>query len=943
MDNTENDMTPSAGGTLLFDSILSALTPLSSRNAGGTLHHENPVFTLTLSEGRPFLEFPSGYMSAPPAMSLPDRQLYNEMMRISRITDVFGITSSATQNVSIPLWENPYLVHLMRNGCTIAAPDGVGVLGFSDSPASLSLRIVTAPELPKAEIRLMLQADDTRLADLVFLSDTAVLCADTVYTVPSVGPNFGHISQLIAPVFPAQLEAFLTIFLSYVQNVTPSLNDGRTRQSADAVHSVPMLYLEKVAIDKALYLRASASLEFLGNLLPPDFQPVVAAIINGNDITLHNVKDCDISERTDRLEKAILDSAPDRTARKEIYREGNFFIVPEATAAPFLLRNLPAVLEDFRLVGSEKLKEYRIVATSPKLNLRLSSGIDFLEGEGDVTIGTDTFTISELLRQYSTQRYVQLSDGNRGILDEDYINRLRRIFRRRDKDGKIRITIFDLPEVDRLLERKLTGPFAARSRDVLEGFNRIPDSPMPEIKVNATLRPYQEQGVKWLCYLYRNRLGGCLADDMGLGKTLQAIALLTTVYPGAARPSMIVMPRSLLFNWEKELTRFAPQLTFHTYYGSDRDLKKALEADIILTTYAVARNDIESLKDQPLECVILDESQHIKTITTQTATAICLLNAQHRFALSGTPMENNLTELYSLFRFLNPTMFGSIDDFNASYTMPIQRAADKEAAESLRRRIFPFILRRLKRDVLSDLPERIDQTMYVEMSAPQQRLYNERRLSFRQQIEEEIAREGINKSRFLLFQALNELRRIASVPESLSDGQVTSPKIDDLLESLQAAVGNGHKSVVFFNFIAGIEILATHLQRLGIGYVSMTGSSSANDRKRIVERFQSDPDCMVMLLTLKVGGTGLNLTAADTVYIVEPWWNKAAEEQAINRLHRIGQKHTVSSYSMITVGTIEEKMLQLQSQKSQLIDSLISTDSADAKRLSESDIDFILS
>ncbi|MDE5902236.1 MAG: SWF/SNF helicase family protein, partial [Muribaculaceae bacterium] len=187
------------------------------------------------------------------------------------------------------------------------------------------------------------------------------------------------------------------------------------------------------------------------------------------------------------------------------------------------------------------------------------------------------------------------------------------------------------------------------------------------------------------------------------------------------------------------------------------------------------------------------------------------------------------------------------------------------------------------------------------------------------------------------------LRRISSVPESLSDGQVTSPKIDDLLESLQAAVGNGHKSVVFFNFIAGIEILATHLQRLGIGYVSMTGSSSANDRKRIVERFQSDPDCMVMLLTLKVGGTGLNLTAADTVYIVEPWWNKAAEEQAINRLHRIGQKHTVSSYSMITVGTIEEKMLQLQSQKSQLIDSLISTDSADAKRLSESDIDFILS
>lgn len=403
------------------------------------------------------------------------------------------------------------------------------------------------------------------------------------------------------------------------------------------------------------------------------------------------------------------------------------------------------------------------------------------------------------------------------------------------------------------------------------------------------------------------------------------------------------MPRSLLFNWEKELDKFCPKLTHYTYYGTERNLEEALKYQVILTTYALVRNDIEELRKQRFECVVLDESQNIKNVSAQITSAVLMLDAEHRFALSGTPMENNLTELYSLFRFLNPTMFGSLDDFNASYTNPIQRFGDKDASESLRRKIFPFILRRLKKDVLNDLPDRIDQTIYVEMSEKQKRLYNERRQSYRVQINEIIARDGIQKSQFVMFQALNELRRIASVPESVSDGVVASPKIDELVDSLIASAGNGHKSVVFFNFIAGLEIVMERLEKIGIQYETMTGSTSAGTRKKVVERFQSDPSCMVILLTLKVGGVGLNLTAADTVYIFEPWWNKAAEEQAINRLHRIGQKKTVTSYSIITMGTIEEKMLQLQAQKSELFNELISADTASTKTLTQKDIDFILS
>ena len=281
---------------------------------------------------------------------------------------------------------------------------------------------------------------------------------------------------------------------------------------------------------------------------------------------------------------------------------------------------------------------------------------------------------------------------------------------------------------------------------MLQGFNRLKRKKRPPYRVNATLRPYQVEGVKWLKYLYDNNLGGCLADDMGLGKTLQTIALLSMVYPGCPEPTLIIMPRSLLFNWEKELDRFAPDITHSTYYGTDRNLEEALRANVVLTTYAVARNDVMKLKDIKFRCIVLDESQNIKNISSQTAMAVQTLTSEHRFALSGTPMENNLTELYSLFCFLNPAMFGTAEDFNSSYTYPIQKYGDKDAAASLRRKIFPFILRRLKRDVLKDLPDRIDRTIYVEMSDAQARLYNERRLSYRRQITESIAK-GASTSR----------------------------------------------------------------------------------------------------------------------------------------------------------------------------------------------------
>lgn len=721
--------------------------------------------------------------------------------------------------------------------------------------------------------------------------------------------------------------------------------DYEVEYSENELIPTPSLSFEKIDADKTLFLRLVESVKGL----PLDFVQQfglsrVASLTLDKKIKVKRLAHLPMEAGIAALKKEIYKFAPSKEAKKDVYTEGNLFIIPEETAGPFLINALPTLLRTYQLVGAEKLREYKVKPIKPKLNITLSSGIDFLEGDATLDVENETFSLQQVLSQYNTRKYIQLSDGNRGIIEDSYMRKLERIFQQKkgkqSKDGKIKISFFDLPEIEDLLSGKLEGEAFRHHREVYEGFNHLAELQLKTPKLQATLRPYQAEGIKWIKYLYDNNLGGCLADDMGLGKTVQTIGTLTLIYPGEKKPTLIVMPRSLLFNWQNELKKFAPQLSVYTYYGNERDIKEAMKHQVILTTYALVRNNIEEFRKEKFHYVILDESQNIKNMTTQTTQAALLLHTEHRLALSGTPVENNLSELYSLFRFLNPTMFGTLDNFNSRYATPIQKDGDKDALYCLRKKIFPFMLRRLKKDVLKDLPDRIEQTLYVEMSQEQHDFYERRRQYYYTQVHQAIAAEGIGKSQFVMFQALNELRRIASIPESLSDGHIKSPKLEQLADSLMEAVSNGHKVVVFFNFIAGIEELSEILDQNGIDYACMTGST--RDRRSIVERFQNDPQCKVMLMTLKTGGVGLNLTAADTVFIFEPWWNKAAEEQAINRLHRFGQKAKVLSYSLITQQTIEEKIQLLQQKKAELFEGLIGADSLSSKQLSEEDIDFIL-
>ncbi|MGL5951373.1 MAG: DEAD/DEAH box helicase, partial [Cetobacterium sp.] len=375
------------------------------------------------------------------------------------------------------------------------------------------------------------------------------------------------------------------------------------------------------------------------------------------------------------------------------------------------------------------------------------------------------------------------------------------------------------------------------------------------------------------------------------------------------------------------------------YYGNLRNAEVFKENDVTLTTYGTVRNDIESLKELDFDMVILDESQNIKNINAQTTKAIMLLNTKHRIALSGTPIENNLSELYSLFRFLNPSMFGTIEEFNTFYATPIQRDNDREAVEELKKKIYPFILRRVKKDVLKDLPDKIEKTMFIEMTVEQKKIYEERRAYYYKMVHEQIKEKGMGGSQFYILQALNELRQITSCPE-VKNETVLSGKREVLINNITDAVENGHKVLVFTNYIKSIESICKDLEKQGIPYLSMTGATK--DRQGLVDKFQNEKKYKVFIMTLKTGGVGLNLTAADTIFIYDPWWNKTVENQAVDRAYRLGQDRTVFAYKLIMKDSIEEKILKLQESKSQLLDSLISDDGVSVKSLTEKDIEFIL-
>ena len=747
------------------------------------------------------------------------------------------------------------------------------------------------------------------------------------------------LSDLFQKIDKYELESYATLILKNYKNIDLKYEDYETVLSEER-NAIPQIIIEKISFDNSLYIKINSIISTMDYEFFTKNKIETVLIVNElekkleiSKINLENLSSdmFEIVKVLTKLQKTI-------GLKSSYYIDNeNFIILNEELAKEFVKKELLQLTGKYSIIGTDRLRKYNIKAVRPKLSGKFSYNLDYFEGEVEVEIEGEKFSIQQLLNNYKKDEYIILSDGTNALINREYIEKLQRVFKEED-GNKIKVSFFDMPIVQDMIDEKAFENDFLGNKDFFEGINELPKEEVEYPKLNATLRDYQKYGYKWLKYLTDNNLGACLADDMGLGKTLQAIALLSNLHEEKKKKSMVIMPKSLIYNWENEIKKFAPKLKVGVYYGINRDFSSLKKVDVILTTYGTIRNDIENLLENKFDLLILDESQNIKNINSQTTKAVLLLNAKKRVALSGTPIENNLLELYSLFRFLNPEMFGSVQRFTNSYILPIQKYSDTSTIEELKKKIYPFLLRRVKKEVLEDLPDKIEKLVYVDMNDEHRRFYEERRRYYYSLLEKNTSSQG-NFDKFFVLQAINELRHIVSSPE-LETKKIISSKKEVLIENVIEAIENNHKVLVFVNYLSSIESICDSLKENKIKYLKMTGQTK--DRQNLVDKFQNDSRYKVFVMTLKTGGVGLNLVSADTIFIYDPWWNTTVENQAIDRAYRLGQDKTVFAYKMIMRNTIEEKILKLQEIKNKLLDDLISEDNLSTKNLSKNDIEFIL-
>jgi superfamily II DNA or RNA helicase len=621
--------------------------------------------------------------------------------------------------------------------------------------------------------------------------------------------------------------------------------------------------------------------------------------------------------------------------------EGGWKLAP--AKLPRVVRNL--VDSDWRIIAEGKV--YRSPGAT---RTEVKSGIDWFELHGEVDYGGAKAQLPQLLQALKRgEMMVTLDDGSYGLLPEEWLHRFGVVAGMgAAKDGHIRFSPGQAGLLDALLAAQPAidcDEAFLRVRKQLNRFQVIEPAEQPRGFIGQ-LRGYQREGMGWMHFLRQISFGGCLADDMGVGKTAQVLGLLETRRELRAKgeldkPSLAVVPKSLIFNWKQEAERFTPQLTVLDFTGIDRHRNKFAEYDLILTTYGTLRRDAFQFKDTVFDYVILDEAQAVKNAGTESAKAVRLLRGDHRLALSGTPIENHLGELWSLFEFLNPGILGASTAFQLNGGA--MRNPSEETRTLLAHALRPFILRRTKEQVAKELPPKSEQTIYCEMEPRQRALYDDLRQHYRDSLLNRIDRDGIAKSKIQVLEALLRLRQAACHPGLIDPKFLKDPsaKLDVLLDQLREILDEGHKALVFSQFTSLLAILRTRLKSSGTEYEYLDGKT--RDRQARVERFQNDPKCRLFLISLKAGGLGLNLTAADYVFILDPWWNPAVEAQAVDRAHRIGQERQVFAYRLIARNTVEEKVIQLQQTKQDLADAIIGAQNSLIRDLRPEDIELLLS
>ena len=604
------------------------------------------------------------------------------------------------------------------------------------------------------------------------------------------------------------------------------------------------------------------------------------------------------------------------------------------------------------VVGFDVLKNFRFNTARPSTEIHISSGMDWFDAKVKVVFGGQQVSIDEIKRALvNKQQFVQLNDGTLGILPEGWLKKYSLLFRVGEgKNNSLRLSKYHLSVIDELYEERNEAEVLIELEEKynrLRGFNRIKEIDPPPALAHI-LRPYQVAGYHWLNYLSEVGWGGILADDMGLGKTVQALSFLQFYRDThESLKAIVVCPTTLMFNWENEIKKFTPDLTYYIHHGGDRGRNKEVfnAYNVIITTYGTLRSDIKLLTEMHFDYVILDESQAIKNPQSKVTRAAGLLVSKNRLCLSGTPLQNNTFDIYAQMNFLNPGMLGSVEYFRNEFATPIDKFGEQDRKEHLKKLLYPFILRRTKEQVAKDLPEKTETILFCEMQAEQREIYEAFRNDYRNKILGVINEQGIERSQLTILQGLMKLRQICDSPAIMNEPEKYpnhSIKLEEIAREITENISN-HKALVFSQFLGMLALIKDKLKTLEVPFEYFDGSTPAHEREKAINRFQSDDTCRAFLISLKAGGVGLNLTAADYVYIVDPWWNPAVEQQAIDRTHRIGQTKNIFAYRMICKDTIEDKILQLQEKKRSLARDLIADDNTFVKSLSRDDVEYLFS
>lgn len=603
--------------------------------------------------------------------------------------------------------------------------------------------------------------------------------------------------------------------------------------------------------------------------------------------------------------------------------------------------------------GFESLKNFRFNTAKPQTHIFISSHTDWFDARVDVVFGDQKVNVAEIKKALANkQQFVQLNDGTLGILPEEWLKKYSLLFRVGEgRTDKLKLSRYHLSVIDELYENRNAEELTIALEEKYErirDFDKIKEIEAPE-NLQQVLRPYQTAGFQWLNYLHEVGWGGILADDMGLGKTVQALSFLQhyhEAHDGEMR-ALVVCPTTLIYNWENEIKKFTPSLEYYIHHGPlrSRSFEELNKHHVIITTYGTLRSDIKTFVQIKLDYVILDESQAIKNPTSKITKAASLLNAKHRLCMSGTPLQNNTFDIYAQMNFLNPGMLGSVEFFRQEFAIPIDKFGEAEQKDHLKKILYPFILRRTKEQVAKDLPDKTETVLFCEMEDEQRRIYDAYRNDYRAKIMGTIEEQGIHKSQLTILQGLMKLRQICDSPAILNEEEKLpnhSIKLEELAREITESIGN-HKALIFSQFLGMLALVREKLTELGVKFEYFDGSTSAPDREKAIQAFQNNDETRVFLISLKAGGVGLNLTAADYVYIVDPWWNPAVEQQAIDRTHRIGQTKNIFAYRMICKDTIEDKIMQLQEKKRMLAKELIADDATFVKALSRDDVEYLFS